>query len=447
METKSITEIKDRRDEIKELIKSSDVKLYAGQTFGSENEYSYKSLIGGIEALLTDISTLLRSPSRFIKISTYSERSTLNTYLQNIKTYINDPGNLYAQVDQLKLLLRPYNLRFFEDRFIEFEKEIDEARKIKINLQEDKAEVVKIIESIKSDEETVAEKITSSKTSFEELEELILTLTEKKELLETEIEALEEKNKEILKIKEDATFLLATIKQSGTESSANEKLIKNFAISIQKSEANVTLLDSRLEENEKKLATYEEERKSILKEANSLIESSRQALNYSTTKGISESFDTQYNKSSSKWLTVSWLVGGLFFIISVLYIGFLILHSPVLTTNMLIGRLLMVPVLLVGLYFCISQYSKQKNIIEDYAYKKVISQAMVGFSEQLQKHQSENSDEYVTYMKTALGEIHKDPLRNRDIKEKDNSSNASTETSRVFDMFEKFVNLYKGSSQ
>jgi hypothetical protein len=160
MEIKSITEIKNRRDEIRELIKSSDVKLYAGQTFGSENEYSYKSLIGGIEALLTDISTLLRSPSRFIKISTYSERSTLNTYLQNIKTYINDPGNLYAQVDQLKLLLRPYNLRFFEDRFIEFEKEIDEARKIKINLQEDKAEVVKIIESIKSDEETVEEKIT-----------------------------------------------------------------------------------------------------------------------------------------------------------------------------------------------------------------------------------------------------------------------------------------------
>ena len=113
MEINSITDIKNLRNEIKDLIKSVDFKIYQGQTFGSENEYTYKSLIGGIEALLTDISALLKSPVRFIKISTYSERSNLITYLQNIKAYINDPGNLYAQVDKLKLLLRQYNLRFF----------------------------------------------------------------------------------------------------------------------------------------------------------------------------------------------------------------------------------------------------------------------------------------------------------------------------------------------
>lgn len=443
MEIKSITEIKDRRDEIKELIKSSDVKLYAGQTFGSENEYSYKSLIGGIEALLTDISTLLRSPSRFIKISTYSERSTLNTYLQNIKTYINDPGNLYAQVDHLKLLLRPYNLRFFEDRFIEFEKEIDEARKIKINLQEDKTEVVKIIESIKSDEETVKEKITSSKTNFEALEQLILTLTEKKELLETEIEALEEKNKEILKIKEDSSSLLATIKQSGNEASTNEKLIKNFAISIQKSEANVVLLDSRLDESEQKLTAYEEERNNILTEANSLIESARQALNYTTAQGISASFETQRIKSVGFWNVGAWLVAAGLFMVMLILVSLWILSGKDITPTVLIGRILMVPILSIGLYFCISQYNKQKNIIEDYAYKTVVAQAIVGFSEQIKKNENENTDEYSSYMKTALAEIHQDPLRERGKKNSTNNSASDIDANKAIELFQKMASIFK----
>lgn len=446
MEINSITEIKNRRDEIRDLLKSIDVKLYQGQTFGSENEYSYKSLIGGIEALLTDISTLLKSPTRFIKISTYNERTNLNTYLQNIKAYINDPGNLYAQVDQLKIFLRPYNLRFFEDRFIEFEKEIDEARKIKINLQEDKAEVVKIIESIKTDEETVEGKISASQTSFEALEKLILTLTEKKELLETEILALEEKNEEISRIKDASTSLLATIKQSGNEVSANEKLIKNFALNIHKSEEKIILLDSRLEESEKKLSAYEEERITILKEAKSLIESARQALKYTTANGISESFQTKHDNSTGFLKLGIWLLGAGAFMIFILALSFWILFEPNYVANVVIGRILMVPVLAVGLYFCISQYNRQKNIIEDYAYKTVVATAIVGFSEQIKKHESDNTDEYVTYMKTALAEIHQDPLRKRGKVEDSNMIPENIDPNKMLELFKKFLEVSKAAS-
>ena len=39
--------------------------------YGSENEYSFKGIIGGIDCLLTDISTLTKAPNKFIALSTY----------------------------------------------------------------------------------------------------------------------------------------------------------------------------------------------------------------------------------------------------------------------------------------------------------------------------------------------------------------------------------------
>ena len=447
MVIKTIEDIRKLRDEIREEIKSIDTKEYKDQTFGSENEYEYKSLIGGIEALLTDISALLKSQTRFIKISTYSERTLFISYLQNIKTYIDSPGNLYAQVDALKILLRNYNIRFFEDRFIEFEKEIDETRRIKINLQEDKLATKKLIDGIETSELEIAESFKNSKAQLVEFEKEILEIENRKISLLSEVELLEEKNEKIEELMDSSLVYNETIKKSVNEASTNEKLIKNFATNIQKSEEKITTLDSKVELHEAQLLVYKKERDGLINESKEMIDSARQALNYSTAQGISEAFDNQYKLASSRWLTLSWLVAGAVFMIAILSIGIWIVKDHNLEINILIGRALLIPILVIGLYFCLNQYSKQKDIIEDYAYKKVISQAIVGFSEQLKKNQSENSDEYVTYMKTALGEIHKDPLRKRDTKEITIKNNEVVESNQIFDMFEKFVNLYKNTTK
>ncbi len=98
------------------------------------------------------------------------------------------------------------------------------------------------------------------------------------------------------------------------------------------------------------------------------------------------------------------------------------------------------------MYFCISQYNKQKTIIEDYAYKTVIAKAIVGFSEQIKKNQNENTDEYVTYMKTALAEIHQDPLRKRSKNNSTNSQSDNVDSNKMFELFQKFVEIFKPKS-
>jgi len=66
----SIENIRTKRAEIRERIKELDLKSFEGNTFGSENEYTYRALIGVIDTLLTDLSTLTQHKNKFLKLST-----------------------------------------------------------------------------------------------------------------------------------------------------------------------------------------------------------------------------------------------------------------------------------------------------------------------------------------------------------------------------------------
>jgi len=442
----SITTIRQLRDEIREEIKKLDLKTFKDQTFGSESEYTYKGLIAGIEALLIDLSALTKNENRFIKFSTYRERSSLLNTLQNIKSYIRTPGNLYAQVDELKVNLRPFNIRYFEDRFIEFDKEIDEASRIKINIQEDKFEVQKEIEQIKKEAEEIVKRQEESKEKLITLDKEIEQLQTKKEELQEEINLLEEKNEEIENLKNSSIDFSETIKTSLNEVASNEKVIKNFATNIQKSEDRLTNIHAKMDDNEEQLRIYTQERENLLVDAEKMLNSARQALNYSTAQGISDAFATQHTNSQGFFKVGIWLVAGIVFMLLISGISYWILSGQSIETNVLIGRILMIPILSIGLYFCISQYNKQKTIIEDYAYKTVIAKAIVGFSEQIKKNETENTDEYATYMKTALAEIHQDPLRKRSKIDSVGSSNDEVDPNKILELFQKFADIFKAKS-
>ena len=71
----------------------------------------------------------------------------------------------------------------------------------------------------------------------------------------------------------------------------------------------------------------------------------------------------------------------------------------------------------------------------------VLSKAIVGFSEQLKKNGSDNNVEYVHYIKTALEEIHRDPLRKRDAEPKVKVE--STINREILDIAEKIIRIGK----
>ena len=99
----------------------------------------------------------------------------------------------------------------------------------------------------------------------------------------------------------------------------------------------------------------------------------------------------------------------------------------------------MIPLTLAGAMFCARQYVKQKNLIEDYAYKTVLAKSIVAFSEELRQGESNNYSEYISVM---LKEIHQDPLRTRG-KEKDNE----VEIKGTLGLFERIITMAKDLKQ
>lgn len=71
----------------------------------------------------------------------------------------------------------------------------------------------------------------------------------------------------------------------------------------------------------------------------------------------------------------------------------------------------------------------------------VLAKSIVGFSEQLKKNCSEDNAEYIHYIKTALEEIHKDPLRKRVFSESSKSGNVNL--TQIGDLVEKLSKAVK----
>ena len=98
----------------------------------------------------------------------------------------------------------------------------------------------------------------------------------------------------------------------------------------------------------------------------------------------------------------------------------------------------MIPLTLLAAMFCSNQYVKQKNIIEDYAYKTVLAKSIIAFSEELRVKEPEK---YAEYLSTVLKEIHKDPLRKRG---KDKDDITSRGAIGLVEKIIEIINLSKG---
>jgi hypothetical protein len=443
MDLKSITNIREKRDEIREKIKSVNYSQYKTNTFGSESEYTFKGLIGGIDNLLIDITTLTKAPNKFIAISNYTERNAIYSYLNSINTYFDSPNNYISSFEELKILLRNFNIRGLSERQIEYENELGSITKIKLELQEELNVVKKIKSEIEKDNELINEKIEASNEKLEEIEAELETITTRKLELTKQAEALKSYNDDLVTAKEKADENLEVIVNSMTESKSNEKLITSFANKVQERDKRLNELEVLTESNSKKLLEFEKERQNILSESKKLIESAKIALNYKTAEGISASFQVQYEKANNKSVFGWWIFGAIICLLLTITLGIWILYNVPNDMVILFARISLLPLPIIGAIFCANQYTKQKNIIEDYAYKMVLAKSIVGFSEQLKKNGTENNEEYIHYIKTALEEIHKDPLRKRTTSNSKESKTEPTDLNQIVELFEKIKKLIK----
>jgi hypothetical protein len=444
METQSVLQIQKLRDQIKEKLNSFDSSQFNNTKFGNENEYNGKSIYLGLDAILIDVSYFLKSHNIFIQVSTLEERNSIINHMTNILSYLESPQTLFKFIDSLKIELRKYNVRNNKERWELFQDINRELLEQRNQFKEALIFINDIKEEASNSNTSVEEKLDAITKKFEELEEKIAEVEEVKTETVSNYEKLKTINTALDKVKELADENLEGIVESYNEAKNNEKIINSFALKVQERDNRIGELQQLTEENKQKLANYNTERITILEEAKELIDKAKTALNYKTAEGISASFSTQLENAKKWYFSLFWILGAFLFIIIGISLGVWMLTDLTDKLHIIIGRIALIPFPIIGAVFCANQYVKQKNIIEDYAYKMVLAKSIVGFSEQLKKDSSEDKGEYIHYMKVALEEIHKDPLRRRNQNQKPTENKIENFSLRdVVEMAERIVKIGK----
>lgn len=421
METKTISDIRDLHEKItqnlesyRDYYKKSNVDMDSN-SFGNEREYCIKGIIAGIQNILTDISYLVRAHNIFIRISTYSERNNIKTQLANLNSYISSRNNagIVNQIETLKTLLRFYNTRIDKDRLVEFETETDNLRRLGNELNNDIDSVGLKLKS--------ASDIYENIVKTQELYDKILTeLKERQDSLQKQLQLFTKDLSDFKDLAKRAQDNEISITKNLESTNRSKSIFDDFIAKISDRER---MLKEQADITHKYNATLEEytnDYHSKMENATRLIEEAKKALNYKNAEGLSAAFSTQLESANSKIVVFGWLIGAAVFILATLVIGIWIvtgwgLDKTVDSNNnqmifSLIGRLSMVPFTVIGAIFCANQYTKQKNIIEDYAYKTTIAKSIIAFSEELK---AKSPEKYAEYISTILKEIHQDPLRKR----------------------------------
>ena len=292
------------------------------------------------------------------------QQSGLINMGDNAESYLNEIGALKQLKKELASRL----------------KRIDKSEEIIETLHEKEAELNGITS-------TVNELSTSIQTSYDQAEKVKQSIDEQHG---SDIDAINE------------------IDKLEREASNKRNAIDVFEKNIKEYKGQIDNLQER--------AMYVVESKNEIEQ---IREQAKQALSLTSTVGISAALSDQYKKASNKAITIYWIIASSVFLLLALSVSiWIVLGWGIVDSEswtQLIGRIVIITILISAATFCARQYVKQKNLIEDYAYKLTLAKSIIAFKDEIQKVDPNLVSDYLT---SVLKEIHQDPLRIR-VKQKE----------------------------
>lgn len=420
MKTNTIIAIEELREKIlNSIVEYRAYYLQQGTNmdepvYGSEKEYSINSIIHTIQNLLGDVAFLVNAHNVFLSTYTYSEREKIKNQLIQVSQHLHNRNNhhVVSALEELKILLRIWNVRIDKRKLEGFNDELEHTRQLKASIENDMIDVKSIMEKVNAAHEEIL-------MHKEQLESCLGDIRKQQEtlrIMQTDEQAELSNIKETLKIISNNEQIIS---QNLEKTNLAKKIFDDFLQKISERESQLQQQESETSKYNDALKNFASDYAVKLEEAKILINEAKAALNYKNAEGLSAAFSEQLKETKSKKNTIGWLVGAIIFLGITILIGVWIItgwwiDTTASTENQmllnLIGRLSMIPLTITGSIFCANQYTKQKNLIEDYAYKTTIARSMVAFSEELR---NKDPERYAEYISTILKEIHQDPLRKR----------------------------------
>ncbi|WP_417684979.1 hypothetical protein [Pseudidiomarina gelatinasegens] len=229
--------------------------------------------------------------------------------------------------------------------------------------------------------------------------------------LNDRVEEIQTKADKLISLEKIYESKLEQIKKLKMEVEAQSSHINRFYAELNKRSAELEKQRQSTQQYEKHLVDFQSDHEASMKKAKQLISEAEQALEVKTADGLSRAFNTKSEEASHWFSNWSWVVIGVLFMGGAAYIGYQLFNIKDLGIAHVIARLSLIPVLLAGAWFSASRYIYQRNLAEDYDYKKVLMSSHVAFSKNLKEGDDDTGEHYRDYIKGFLREIYQHPIK------------------------------------
>jgi len=320
--------------------------------------------------------------------------TTLQAQIHNqIQAIVTHRANINQTITQIQSLYYHVLLAGLEKKLDNF----DNYKRALTNISNLRRNYTKTINGL----EDIIKKVKKIESNYDKSQALIEKFSIKRDELE---KSLIKSESDLLKSSE----IFKDIESSQQEITNSKKEIIAFQANIEsykKDIADKTIEANRITEN------FENQQGIVDK----LISDAEKALQLKSSQGLSAALSTQYDNENNFEKKKYWLISaGFFILLSLLGVLMLIFniefeHFKVVNNgiNSVVARVVFVGITITGATFCANQFTKQKQIADNYGYKLVLAKSIVAFAQEIKKHSPSQASEY---MKDVLDEINKSPI-------------------------------------
>lgn len=413
-----IQQIADLLPQLEEKINEIDLELSSNPQSGFLDGRELKE---ALRVVVSDVKRLTRS-NHLILYFTPREIDQLHSSLSQLVGFIpNQIPQIAAPLNILRPLVRSYWIR---NRSQAETEQIQSCEEAVADLQE----IISKKDQISSQAEELQNQVSDTREKLDEL---------KKEIVQ--FEAVKAKaNKDVAEIvthKSKAESETATVE-------AKRATIDAFTEKIASREKDLEDLKANTAAHAETLEELEELNDKRQAELSAMIDDAKRALNLNTAIGLSSEFQAKAESLQPRFgFTFSdkklfwgipkikitnfigyWLVGSGVFVVLALLLALALMAGEVkfsgetLLTfqndawHQVLGRLSIVGLLVTAAIFCAKQYTKNGRLLEEYAYKKVVSASLPSILQELKGREHTTDSLESKYLIQAIEELHQHPL-------------------------------------
>ena len=329
-----------------------------------------------------------------------SNLEAISRFHTNLLAGSDEVVNLVNSIEQLDAALWQYNLRNGSKQLWDYKGKMGQVKQLKLETSklrnelltglERKTELEQLIEELRKNKQSVEETLKLSNENSQKIAEVLGAVTE---------------------MQQNASSVLGVIQQHETNSKSVVGESKASRTAISELETEIKKFAGEITEYRETIESTNEKADQIIDRNSKLQEEIVDKLQKATGYSLFATFQTRKNALAKvKWL---WAIAlAVLIVVSALWSMYLAENTKLFSATFYLKLSMSLP-LIYAIWFCTSQYSKERRLEEEYAFRSNISLSLVPYKELLDQmiemEQAPEREKYTGFIIESLNKIFTSP--------------------------------------